>query len=161
MKVYKMIEMARNNDPEAKIWLDEHYEPIIRNYVLNKYGQEAASKMVEMLPSLINYYFEHNIKDKLSSFLAWKADIFYKEKKERVKKTITNIIYEKFGFSLKKDDFHLSLRQLGFDSIKTVSLIVEIENKYSKIIPDQFLVESRFYSINSVINVMLEVFENE
>lgn len=83
MRVYKMIEMARNNDLEAKTWLLEHYEPIIRNYVTNKYGSDAAAKIVEMLPELIDYYFEHNIKDTLGSFLDWKADILFKERQEK------------------------------------------------------------------------------
>ena len=83
MKVYKMVEMARNNDPDAKDWLNEHYEPIVKNYVLKKYGQDSSYKMNEMLPSLIDYYFEHKIKDSLGSFLCWKADLIYKERKER------------------------------------------------------------------------------
>ena len=61
MEVYKMVEMAKTGDKEARIWLDMHYEPMMKNNVEKKYGIEAAEEFIKLLPSLIDYYFDNKL----------------------------------------------------------------------------------------------------
>lgn len=84
MKVCEMIEMAKNNDIEARYWLDLHYEPIVRENIERKYGTLNAEEFVELLPTLIDYYFDNNIKDRLDNFLMKKAKVLYAPKKQRI-----------------------------------------------------------------------------
>lgn len=165
MKIYKMVEMARNNDPDAKIWLEEHYEPIVRENVQKKYGNAASEKMVELLPSLIDYYFENNIKGPLSHFLNWKPEeIINKEirqkemigscfpvEPERLEIAINhyaNNFYEKIK------DFN---NYLSDDELKKYSYVItksicfkhkESKNDFRSIVWNNLVREAKYYKEN-------------
>lgn len=84
MEVYKMVKMAKTGDKEARIWLDMHYEPIMKKNIEKKYGIEAAEEFVELLPNLIDYYFDNKLKDRLDTFLSQKAETLYEPKQKRI-----------------------------------------------------------------------------
>ena len=78
MKVKDMIKLARKDNYLGFEYLDAHYSTILKTNVRKKYGEEAAEKMVELVPSLIEYYIKNGIKDNLDSFLNKKANALFK-----------------------------------------------------------------------------------
>lgn len=50
---------------------------------------------------------------------------------------------------------------LGFESIKFISMIVELESKFSIEIPDEYLSESNFSKVGEIEKIILSIMENE
>lgn len=164
MKVKKMIELARNNDNDAKVWLDEHYEPIVRNYVERKYGKEASYTFVELIPNLIDYYFENNIKDDLISFLDWKADSLFKQKK-RIKtigyeypaddekfEFVIDHYAKKFYKKIECFDEYLSQEELEKYSYEMTKIIclrhADGKGDFRHVIWQDLIMEAKYYEID-------------
>lgn len=106
MKVKDMIKLARQDNYLGFEYLDAHYSPILKANVRKKYGEEAAEKMVELVPSLIEYYIKNGIKDNLDSFLNKKANALFKYHKRK------NVIGS--SVSVKdKENFYLVVNHYG------------------------------------------------
>lgn len=149
MKVKQMVEMAKNGDKEAKNWLDEHYEPIVGDYVKRKYGEENSYKMIELLPSLIDYYIENNIKDDLVSFLDWKADTLFKPKKE------IKLIGDIYPLAKEKQEFVINhYANKLYEKIKIFNNFLSLEElkEYSFILIKQTLVKESKIDIRTKMN---------
>ena len=82
MKIDSIIELARKNDPLAKEWLAEHYGYQFANKVRKTWGDKLGDRALDIVPSLLEEYFENNYKYPISSFLKNKAITFGKPKKE-------------------------------------------------------------------------------
>lgn len=83
MTIGEIEKLASEGNKEAIDGLKKYYEESIKEYTKTKYGKEASEKIVELLPSLIDYYFENKIKEKLYIFLNQKVNALYKKKSQR------------------------------------------------------------------------------
>ena len=68
--------------PFKKVYM--HLYEFVRENIERKYGTLNAEEFVELLPTLIDYYFDNNIKDRLDNFLMKKAKVLYAPKKQRI-----------------------------------------------------------------------------
>lgn len=70
MEVKRLVELAKlTKDKKIIEDIIKHYEPYFSDMVKRIYGKEYCGISVEILPMIINYYFENNIKEDLSTYL--------------------------------------------------------------------------------------------
>lgn len=146
MLVKDMIKLAKQGDDTGFDYLKSHYEPIIKENVRRKFGDDASEKMVELLPSLIKYYFDNNFKYRLDDFLNRKANTLFSEKEKRIIiggkidsedeekiKRVVNHYSNHFYQKIKKYNKILSdeeLREFSYILIKTNVLKLMNNNTY-------------------------------
>lgn len=98
MKIDSIIELARKNDPLAKEWLAEHYGYQFANKVRKTWGDKLGDRALDIVPSLLEEYFENNYKYPIYSFLKNKAITFGKTKREIIGDEIDILDEEKLNY---------------------------------------------------------------
>lgn len=164
MKVCEIVELAKRNNRKAKVWLINHYKPIIRENVKNKYGDAASKKILELLPNLIDYYLEHDIKDNLSSFLNWKADSLFRPKNPKNTigdtypfddekfKFVANYYANKFYEKIEGFNEYLSpeeLKEYSYAITKSICLKhKDCKSDFRHVIWQDLIREAKYYEID-------------
>lgn len=98
MKINDIVELARKNDTFAKEWLVEHYGPLFANKVRKAWGDKLGDKALDMVPLLLDEYFENNYKYPISYFLKNKAITLGKPKKEIIGNQIDILDEKKLNY---------------------------------------------------------------
>lgn len=115
----------------------EYYRPIFSKNVEKNYGQDYKTKAEEVLPELVDYYFEKDLEDKISVFLNKRSktvffvktnfdEIIYSENSSLLKKHYINKLYKTL---CKKCD----IKVLDKEEIKELSKVI-IENTFNNYI---------------------------
>ena len=71
---------------------------------------------------------------------------------EEIKIEVQNILENDFGFS--KEDFS---KELSFDSITFVTLIIRLEEVFNITIPDDMILMENFRSIENVVKIITDM----
>lgn len=82
MKIEKLVlDAKKTKDNKLINQIINYYEPLFCYNVSRHYGKGYDEKAKNILPTLINYYFEKGLKDKLSGFLRKKSKTVFNCKK--------------------------------------------------------------------------------
>lgn len=105
MNITKLVkDVKENKNEESFNKIVKYYEEDFCSKVVNNYGEEYKSKAKEVLPTLVKYYFDNNIKETIWNFLRKKScnifnisysfdDIIKSERKEQIKNHYINKFY--------------------------------------------------------------------
>lgn len=82
MKIEKLVlEAKKTKDNKLINQIINYYEPLFCYNVSRHYGKGYDEKAKNILPTLVNYYFEKGLEDKLSGFLRKKSKTVFNCKK--------------------------------------------------------------------------------
>lgn len=69
--------------------------------------------------------------------------------------------YLKYCDEGKEIDYDEDLKNLGLDSIASIQLLIEIEEEFDIVISDEYLTDSTFSTLSSIINVVNEILDSK
>lgn len=141
----------------------EYYRPIFSKNVEKNYGQDYKTKAEEVLPELVDYYFEKDLEDKISVFLNKRSktvffvktnfdEIIYSENSSLLKKHYINKLYKTL---CKKCD----IKVLDKEEIKELSKVI-IENTFNNYLKcDKKSTVANYFNI--AIRRKVNLYQNE
>lgn len=71
-----------------------------------------------------------------------------------MKDKIIKIVKQALDIETDKLDYNVPLINYGLDSIKYVLIIIEIEQEFDIIIPDDYLIYNKMSSINEILSIV-------
>lgn len=75
---------------------------------------------------------------------------------DKIRKAILKLL-ENNGVIIESDEGDLDLRNYSIDSILFISFIVDLENEFSIVIPDEYLTIELLQSIDGLTNLIIEL----
>ena len=68
-----VLEYKETNNEELFNYIVSYYKPLFKNNVKKYYGKSYDREIDEIFEDLIKYYFDNNLKDKISGYLYKKS----------------------------------------------------------------------------------------
>ena len=157
-----VLEYKKTKDKKLFNYIVSYYKPIFKHNVKKHYGKNYDKEIDKFFEDLIKYYFDNNLKDKISGYLYKKSKTIYNtpykfnqvihSDKEKLKEHYVNKMYNTL---LKQNEKTILLKNELLDLVKH-----DVNNMFKNYLCDEKVSSVSNY-FNVMINRKIKMYKNE